>query len=305
MRLVLDARTASFGALIDYAGVFPPASLSVADAVTDYRRVRRSDDRWTIGRFLIRATQLEQLGAVATGQFTRGEKPWDVSVIFDASPGACATMAADFHAEMAPVMRVSAAEVKMPDTIDGVEDLLDTVAIIDPDVSTFVEVSDQFPLRDQLESIETSLRVTGSTGGAKIRCGGVTPDLFPTVERLAGFIWEASLSSLPFKATAGLHQPIRHHDDALDVWRHGFVNILVASVAADAGEDRETVEAIVGETESDAFEISATAARWKDVVLPGSAVRRSRTHGFTAYGSCDADEPLEALTDYGFLGDGT
>ncbi|MGI9666934.1 MAG: hypothetical protein ACR2N2_07535, partial [Acidimicrobiia bacterium] len=80
---------------------------------------------------------------------------------------------------------------------------------------------------------------------------------------------------------------------------------LIASVAADEGHDRVTIEQIVSETDPEAFTMTATAASWRAVTLAGSAVRRSRTNGFTAYGSCDIDEPLDALTDFGFLGDGT
>ncbi len=305
MRLVLDARTASFGALIDYAGVFPPASLATEDAVREYRSHRESPDAWAIGRFLVRASQLESLGAVVTSSFRRGDHPWSVGVVFDLGVGASATLAQAFHYEMSPAMEVTSAEVRYPERHDEVRAILEAVATIDRDVATFIEVDTHRPLREQIETIDRELRESGQTGGAKLRCGGVTADHFPSVDTVVDFLWEASLAGLPFKATAGLHQPVRHRDEELDVMRHGFLNLLAGSAACDEGEDRTTVQAIVAEEDPEAFEVNATALRWRDVMLPGSAVRRSRHDGFTAYGSCDLDEPLSALRALGFLGDGT
>lgn len=304
MRLVLDARTAAFGAIIDYAGVFPPASLAIEDAVRAYRTHTESDDGWAIGRFLVRASQLEALAQVATGGFRRGDRPWKVGVVFDMGVGASATVAQAFHNEMSPAMEITAAEVRYPEQADGIAAILESVGTIDRDAATFIEVDTERPMRDQIEAIDRHLREFGRTGGAKLRCGGLTADAFPDVDTVTQFLWEASLTGLPFKATAGLHQPIRHRDDELGVMRHGFLNLLVASVACDAGEDMGTVRDIVGDDDRSSFAVSATAVRWRDLMLPGSAVRRSRHDGFIAYGSCDIDEPLDALKDLGFLGEG-
>ena len=304
MRLVLDARTASFGALIDYAGLFPPASLSMGAAVEEYRRLRASDDRWVVGRFLCPASRLEALAATATVGMQRGEPPWEIGVVFDSGPGAAASLSHAFQREMAPFMSITSAEARL-NSSPSPEGLVDAIATIDPDVAAFLEVDHSADIAEQIAVVGRALRARGRMGGAKLRCGGASADLFPSIEQVTQFLWEASLDSVPFKATAGLHQPVRYHDLELDVWRHGFLNILVASVACDAGEDRGVVEEILAETDPGAFEVGAMAARWRHLVLPGSALRRSRLDGFVAFGSCDLDEPLEALKTLAFLGDGT
>jgi hypothetical protein len=50
-----DARRALLAGLWDYAGVFPPAELSVDEAVAEWRRIRGSDDAWLVNRFVVRA----------------------------------------------------------------------------------------------------------------------------------------------------------------------------------------------------------------------------------------------------------
>ncbi len=303
MRLAIDARTAAFSGLIDYAGVFPPASLSMSDAVASYRAALASDDRWIVGRFLVRASQLQELAAVATHVLETGDQPWSIGVVFDMSPGAGASVGHDFQREMSPALSIGAVELMLETGTDP-GDLIDTVATIDPDLAVYIEVDRAAPLDDQIRAVGDALRDRGRRGGAKLRCGGLTKDDFPTIDEVTAFVWTASFADVPFKATAGLHQPVRHHDPDLDGWRHGFVNLLIASVAADAGQPRSVVRDIIAESDPTAFTITPVAASWRDVVLPGSAIRRSRQRGLVGFGSCDIDEPRDGLADLAFLGDG-
>jgi hypothetical protein len=50
--------------IVDHAALFPPASLSVPDALAEEARVRASDHGWLVGRFVARASQLHELGDV-------------------------------------------------------------------------------------------------------------------------------------------------------------------------------------------------------------------------------------------------
>jgi hypothetical protein len=303
MNLTVDARTAAFGGLIDYAGLFPPTSLAIGAAVDVYRSARVGPHHWILGRFLCPASDLEELAAIATSGFGHGEAPWNIGVIMDRPPGESAALAAAFRREMTPAMRVTGVEV--PISVEAsVAALVDMVGTIDKDAATFVEVDVAAPLRPQVVEIATALDDRSATGGAKIRCGGLTPEQFPRPHTMATFIVEAANASLSFKATAGLHQPIRHHDPDLDVWRHGFVNILVATAAAADGADLDLVEEIISETDTEAFSVTPMLATWRDLTVPGSAIRRARQGGFMGYGSCDLDEPIEGLEALGFLGSG-
>ena len=60
-----DARRALLGRLWDYAGLFPPASLSKEDAVAEWVRIRESDDAWMVNCFVTRAGVDVDLAPVA------------------------------------------------------------------------------------------------------------------------------------------------------------------------------------------------------------------------------------------------
>jgi hypothetical protein len=305
MRLVLDARTASFGGLIDYAGLFPPASRTMDEAVAEYARLRSGNQRWIVGAFLCRASELESLAAAAVRHLGRGDPAWEVRAIFDMGPGAGAMLVNDFHSEMSPAITVTSVEAKTPRSDpEAIATTIESVGSLENDTAIFIEVVRGDAIRTQIDAIAVNLRSRGRTGGAKLRCGGRDPDDCPDVDEVADFVWSATGERLPFKATAGLHHPIRHFDDDLDGWRHGFVNLLMASVACDDGADPDTVRAIIAETDPEAFSVTAAAARWRDIHLPGSAIRRSRRNGFIAFGSSDIDGPIEDLGDLGFLGEG-
>jgi hypothetical protein len=50
---LLPSAHAALGALIDYAGLFPPAKLELAAAQHEYRGARRGPYAWMLGRFII------------------------------------------------------------------------------------------------------------------------------------------------------------------------------------------------------------------------------------------------------------
>src|SRR5262249_53375971 len=95
-------------------------------------------------------------------------------------------------------------------------------------ITAYVEVGD-------VKLIPT---IRSSGGRAKIRTGGVTPGAFPEAEFVAGFIEACAREKLPFKATAGLHHPLRCHRpltysaDGPSGWMFGFLNVFTAAALA-------------------------------------------------------------------------
>jgi hypothetical protein len=127
-----DARRALLERLIDHAPLFPPASMSMEDALAEDARVRAADTGWIVGRFVCPASRLRELGHV----------PLRLSVVLD--------VAAD-HGDH----RVEAVELppEPPDLVVTVPEIYAEVPR-DGDVPGWIEALARAGLR------------------AKVRCGG-------------------------------------------------------------------------------------------------------------------------------------
>lgn len=139
---------------------------------------------------------------------------------------------------------------------------------------------------------------------AKMRTGGVKPEAIPTPNVVASFILACAERKLPFKATAGLHHPVRkeyaltYEADAPRATMHGFLNVLLASAFAWNGE--RDIEAIIAETDPKAFKFDESAS-WRDKSLSAEQVRDARVNFMHAIGSCSFEEPVEDLRSLGLL----
>jgi hypothetical protein len=301
--LIPDARVAMFGRLIDYAGLYPPASRDMNGAVAGYRAARASPAGWIANRFLCPASRLEDLAGELVATMQAGEEPWPIAVTFDLDAAAGAAAAAAFHAEMTPAATVDLAEAPIPPASDAqtIAGLFTAATSINDTVIPFLEVPRDGAITATIDAIATVVSEAKRPGGAKLRCGGLGTDAFPSTHEVAEFIIACTEAGLAFKTTAGLHHPIRHHDEELDVMRHGFLNLLAAAIAARAGAGMLTVEAIIADTDPDAFDVDFGGVTWGGERVGPQAVDETRRLGFVAYGSCEFDEPVDDLAKLGFL----
>src|SRR5262249_58715448 len=94
----------------------------------------------------------------------------------------------------------------------------------------------EIPIIDDPLELIKSLAETGAR--AKVRTGGVTADAFPSSFNLARFIKICAEEDVPFKATAGLHHPLRsvnkltYAPDSASAMMHGFLNVFLAATFA-------------------------------------------------------------------------
>ncbi|HEY6212378.1 MAG TPA: hypothetical protein VIW45_08840 [Vicinamibacterales bacterium] len=174
-------------------------------------------------------------------------------------------------------------------SILGIDEVKEIPA--DPHGIVYVEVTDLSLIK---VLAERGLR-------AKIRTGGVTADAFPTVDRIAAFIRECAAYGVPFKATAGLHHPIRcvrpltYEPDAPRGTMHGFVNVFLAAALIDHAEE------ILMETDAGAFAFDDDTASWRGHRIATSDLARVRNEFAISFGSCSFDEPVADLKDLGWL----
>lgn len=281
---------AAFTALIDYAGLFPPAELAFDAARSEYRAARAGPHAWMLGRFIVPATL-----AIASPAEIGGP----LSVI--ANAGAL-DRAAALRASGA---RIDALEIPLPATApasDVAAVVAGTAAAIDAaglgGIPAFLELPRTQEWGELLAAAMPALAQTRL--GAKIRCGGLTAAAFPSVDDVAAFVAAAAAANVPFKATAGLHHPVRHVESATGFTMHGFLN-LVAAAALAPRLALETLRRIVAEEDPGAFAFDDASFRWRGERVATAGLEAMRRDGFVAYGSCSFAEPVDDLTSLGIL----
>ena len=176
------------------------------------------------------------------------------------------------------------------------------------------------PLPRQIETLETKggYKLSLATycevpldrivdGFAKVRTGGLVPDAIPPAAELADFLVAAARRRLAFKATAGLHHPIRSEHpltyaaDSPRAMMHGFVNLFVAAAFAWHGTDREALADILIETDPHAFEFRDDGMRWRGHNLATAQLQAARRDFAHSFGSCSFEEPAADLRKLGWL----
>ncbi|GAA3568948.1 hypothetical protein GCM10022222_61350 [Amycolatopsis ultiminotia] len=264
--------------LFDDAAVFPPGLAPLPEAVAAHDRHLASWYAEMVGPLVISATALGDLAGVLAGR----ETPLPIVVTLPAGPaGIPAVLAA--AAEL-PVT-VAALEVAVPPEV-GVPELR---SVVD---SCPVPVAVEIPRDDRRVPLLQAL--SGTTHRAKFRTGGTSPESYPDEPELAAAIRAAAEAGVAFKATAGLHHPVRNTDPETGFEQHGFLNLLLATeaVARTAGE--EEVLALLAERDA-----STVATRVRELAADRLALARSR---FTSFGTCSITDPLIDLTDLGLIG---
>lgn len=160
----------------------------------------------------------------------------------------------------------------------------------------------EIPLGD----LDALIAVQRQGAYAKLRTGGLTPDTIPDAAAIARFLRGCAKLRLPFKATAGLHHPVRsvhpltYEAHAPRAFMHGFVNVFLAAAFAWHGADESRVVDVLGETDPGAFRFNE-GAHWRDAALSADQMAEARLHFAHSFGSCSFDEPVADLRRLGWL----
>ncbi|MEM7622278.1 MAG: hypothetical protein AAF235_03660 [Planctomycetota bacterium] len=304
--------------LIDYAGLFPPAKLSMGDAVAEFARRKNGEDAVFLGKFICPASRLDELteqgqplmpGTWATSGYREmalDSEPWEISAVID-QPLEEALDAIDafnqrHDAEDKGLARVRTIEMKIAES----GDIDDAMEALPEDLQPFFEIPRDVLDGDPRGMIAALATAEGLAG--KIRCGGVEPHMIPSTESVARFIATCARANVPFKATAGLHHPIRaeqpltYDADPPRAVMHGFVNVFVASALASCRKlDADKLVPVLEETDASAFTFNDEQAAWRDLNVGIKDLATSRARFALGYGSCSFTEPLDDLRGLGWL----
>ncbi len=244
-----------FARLFDDAGLFPPASRPMAEALTAHQLARTGPFGHMVGPFLCPLARVEELDACVAGGVP---VPAELSLI----------VSQDEPRWRRLFLRPSVVQVEALLSVELPAEALRVPRYLElppgGDVKTAVD-----------EAVRRRARV-------KMRCGGLTPDTVPSTERLGEVLVACADRRLPLKATAGLHHPFRHHSAETGGKQHGFLNLLAGASAAMAGAPiGEVVSLLEVEDDNRSMALDRIDRRSRDLVA--------------SIGSCSIDEPVADL----------
>jgi len=288
---------------IDYAGLFPPAQLDMPGAVAEYESYLASSDAWALGRFVVPAARLRELAAAA------GDAPSNPLGSRQGERRLSVVLGADLAADVER-LRAFCDDVNGEGWWRGIdavelrastpEAIAQAMRVVPDSVERYVEI----PISE--DPTPLVLAIAGAGAYAKVRTGGTTTDAFPASDHVARFLATCLREAVPFKATAGLHHPLRgeypltYEPGSACGRMYGFLNVFLATAFLAAGLDEAEARVLLDESDPNAVTFNRTEAVWRSHRLPLDRLAESRRF-LTSFGSCSFREPIDDLTALGLL----
>lgn len=284
--------------IVDYAGLFPPSQLPMNEAVANYARYKNSSYSWMLGRFVVPVARLEEFADEAKVFFKRDGKVGKLSVLASEDIYETVRKIRDFNKSYAPNAVCDALEVKA-NTSELIKEI---AAAIPSPLETYFEIPNDENLSDLVSTLASGRR------RAKIRTGGVTADAFPTGEQIAHFMQTCLAANVPFKATAGLHHPLRcakpltYEKDAASGTMHGFLNVFLAAGFLQQGCETQLINELLEDETAGNFTFDKNGFSWRrEFSLSVAQLKNLREKNVISFGSCSFDEPIADLREIGIL----
>jgi hypothetical protein len=286
---------------IDYAGLFPPAGLDMRTAVGNFAQYRAGDAAWALGRFILPVSRLSEFEATTEPLRVQSRaESWRLSALVGSDLVGDLRQVVAFNkrqaAAGASAVRVDTLEIKT----SSASAIKDTMHRVPSDLQVYFEV----PVEQDPGYLVAT--IAGSNARAKVRTGGVTGDAFPTTPELVRFLQVCIGPRVPFKATAGLHHPLRaeyrltYAADSDSGLMFGFLNLFLAAAFLQTGMAPDSAARVLEETSPEAFQVKDDSITWQGWRLDENALQAVRTV-LISFGSCSFTEPIAELEALGLL----
>jgi hypothetical protein len=274
--------------LIDYAGLYPPASLDMKSAVSNYLAYKRGKHAYALGRFIVDLDRIDELRAAAGKDI----REFRLSVI--GSPGSNWREVSIRLEEGLPIGAIEARAICLAD-----------IERVFWDVPRHLERYLEVPVCDPRRPFAETIANIGVR--VKVRMGGVVAEAFPSSESVAEMLATLGRLRIPFKATAGLHHPIRsrhrfsYAHNSPDGIMHGFLNLSCAAAHTYFGGDVSQAKSILDEQDTGAWRLTDQQLAWRNQSWNCEQLNELRAKFFISFGSCSFEEPLSDLEAMGWL----
>lgn len=286
--------------LVDYAGLFPPASEDMRPALESYASYAESEDRQALGRFIVPISRLRELEDVGRKLMPRasGSPPWRLSVLVAEDVRSAAEEMLKFNRRHSTGSKDGHAVIDMAELKATTPDEIghQRKDLPNPVIAYF-----EIPISGDVGPLVRTIAEVGAR--AKVRTGGVTPEAFPPADALVDFIAACQREAVPFKATAGLHHPVRgeyrltYEPDSPKWMMYGFLNVFIAAALLFAGENEDTALAALEERDPSAFAFTEDGIQWREKRISVDQILTSRSEFAISFGSCSFREPVDELAN--------
>lgn len=289
----MSALRALLGGIVDYAGLFPPAALDMSTAVRNFAAYRHDPDAWMLGRFVVPIVRLDEF-ATARAAVTGERDRWQLTALLGTDAEGDIEQAREFNRVHGGLS-----------IIDSLEGKLSTPSDIDrigrragDEFALFVELPDD---REHTDRALLLAALGRARAHAKIRTGGVTPAAIPSAISIVRFIRGCLDAGISFKATAGLHHPLRaeyrltYEANSPTGVMYGYLNVFVASALMTQGLSDSDAVGVLEERDPTAFTISESGIGWRGHVVSTDVAAKVRQRFALSFGSCSFREPVDEL----------
>lgn len=289
--------------LIDYAGLFPPAGLEMLNAVQHYAAYAAGPQAWALGRFVLPLTQLAAFEAAwAHLTLPPSAKPWALSALIGPAIADDLAKIAAFNAtHHATALCIDCVEVKA-NTVAEIAAIAQAKlhAPVGRQLQIFVEISSVPDPVDLIAALAEQRLF------AKIRTGGLTQAAFPAPNDVLRFMQCCIEHGVAFKATAGLHHPLRgdynltYEANCASATMYGYVNVFLAAaiLAQDPHAYAPVAAALLLDEDASAFRFSEDGVIWRGNVITCQQLLHLRQHIALSFGACSFSEPMHEINQF-------
>jgi hypothetical protein len=283
----MNSARAFLAGIIDYAGLFPPASVDMYLAVAAFAAYRSGDFRDLLGRFVLPAERLDEFASAAGSIISDDAEPWRLSAIASGDYSEVRRAIDRFNDS-----RCGAVCDTIETRITSPDDVARALAAFPEPFELYLEVP---ALDDPADLIKM---ISNTPASAKIRTGGIVDTAVPTSEQIYRFMQRCVTEGVPFKATAGLHHlirgtyPLTYDVDSPKATMYGFLNIFLAAAFCASGSSESAVIGILMESNVAAFRFDEKGVWWRDHFVVDEQLAVVRQTVATSFGSCSFTEPV-------------
>jgi len=315
--------------IIDYAGMFPPANLDLETAYKNYLNYVTCPDSWMISKFVCNVNVLNELSSLHSKlkkdyNNIKSDNWINISVLLTGG-----NSPKEFLSNL-----INDVEIVKTYLSEHIEDnIIDTFEVKVPEeffsksnsvLKNFIQNSYEIfndsglfrcklflepPINSNSEYVFNKLSNAiaecnhlGDNAGFKLRTGGITQDVFPSVEQISLAIKITNECKIPIKATAGLHLPIRHFDENIGTMMHGFFNFFGSAILNCKNNlSLKEIREILNDEKPENFKFNKGNFSWNDITIDTESIFNIRDKNVISFGSCSFDEPRDDLKNLGLM----